>query len=211
MGGRRLTDQEAIGLKFSKLTITHRHGVDGRNHTLWGCLCECGKVTTAEMASLTNGSKKSCGCLKHENSSCVKHGATRPGANPDLKRTFEIWTGIRKRCLNPRDRAYKWYGGRGIDVDKNWDTFDGFIRDMGIAPNGLTIERIDVDKGYSKENCKWAALIEQARNKTTTLWVAHNGIKWCLKELCKHLGIPYMRVYKRYRVRGWTLERAIQP
>lgn len=132
-----------------------------------------------------------------------------PDAPANVKRTFEIWAGMRKRCFNKKDWAYKWYGGRGIGISDEWGTFNGFVADMGLAPEGLTLERVDVNSGYCKSNCVWIALNKQAQNKTTTLWVTYDGITSCLKSLCSRLGVPYMRTYKRYRVRGWDLERAL--
>ncbi len=211
MGGKRVEDREVVGLKFNLLEVVARHGVDSRNHTLWLCNCECGNTTTAELITLRSGRKKSCGCLKvaHQQSGSIKHGAKKVGADPALRRTFDIWAGMRKRCNNPKDRAYKWYGARGVTMSKEWDSFEQFVIDMGVAPDGLTIERLDVYKGYSKDNCKWVPLNRQAGNKTTTLWVTYEGVRWCLKYLCGHLGLPYMRTYKRYVTRGWPLGRAL--
>jgi len=79
--------------------------------------------------------------------------------------TYNTWSGIIKRCNNQKNPAYNSYGGRGITVCEDWLKFENFYEDMGKKPNGLTIERIDNDKGYYKENCCWDTPVQQARNR----------------------------------------------
>lgn len=211
MGGRPITDA-VVGLIFGRLKIVGIHGRDWRNHTILTCECECGRITFAELSALKSGQKKSCGCLRVDASrNNIKHGAKAAGADPALTRTFNIWADVKKRCTNPNAREYKWYGGRGITLCADWVDFANFYRDMGVAPEKLTLERIDVNRGYSKDNCTWIPLNKQAENKTTSIRVTYEGVERCLKSLCTYLGIPYGRTYKRYVVRGWDLERAIQP
>lgn len=213
MGGKKLSDSEAIGLTFGRLTVVARAGVDKRNHTLWSCRCECGETVTAEMEPMRSGKKVSCGCRRHEflRLGSIRHGASMANGDPKLKRAFGIWASMRQRCNNPRKRAYQWYGARGITVCPEWDTFEGFVSDMGTPDEGMTIERLNVNEGYSKLNCTWIPESKQCENKTTTLRVVFQGVEWCLKSLCRHLNLKYMRVYKRYRIRGWDIERALQP
>lgn len=81
-------------------------------------------------------------------------------------RLYQIWTNMRQRCLNPKRKDYKYYGGRGISIDDEWETFSGFERDMLAAYEaGLSLDRTDVDGNYCKENCRWVPWEEQARNK----------------------------------------------
>ena len=81
---------------------------------------------------------------------------------------YNTWLLMRRRCKNPNTKEYKYYGGRGIKICPEWDDFWQFVEDMGDRPEGHTLDRINNDKGYSKENCRWATLIEQQNNKRLT-------------------------------------------
>lgn len=97
----------------------------------------------------------------------IKRPLTRLRKGLGLARspTRYTWAGMIQRCSNPRHGAYKDYGGRGITVCKRWMKFENFVEDMGLRPPGLTLERVNNDKGYKKSNCKWATRKEQANNR----------------------------------------------
>jgi hypothetical protein len=133
------------------------------------------------------------------------HGHTR---NRVASKTYGIWATMISRCHNPNFEKYKSYGARGITVCKKWRKFEGFLADMGEVPKGLTLERKDVNKGYTKSNCRWATTKEQSKNRTDNRNFLLNGKKFCLVDLAKLVGIPRQTIYGRLRT-GMSIEEAI--
>ncbi len=115
-----------------------------------------------------------------------------------------MWT----RCTNPNQQNYDRYGGRGITVDERWAQFPDFLRDMGVRPDGLTIERIDGAKGYSPENCRWATRAEQNQNKKDTHRIEYNGETKNASQWAKIVGIRTGAFLHRLNS-GWSIEQAI--
>lgn len=159
--------RDLTGKRFGRLTAITRLGSDARGSSYWQCKCDCGNTVKARIDQLTSGMSKSCGCLKREVAAAttkrrnqenkdLKYGALTHGESRRT-RLYSIWNGIKQRCLNPNDRAYKYYGGRGITVYKEWMDFIPF-RDWAKA-NGydesLEIDREDNDGNYEPDNCRW--------------------------------------------------------
>lgn len=125
--------------------------------------------------------------------------------------TYRSWKDMRRRCYNKNRDDYKHYGGRGIKVCDRWRySFENFLTDMGIKPTGLTLERKNVNKGYSKENCKWATIKEQRRNTTLTTWLMVDGKRMNLQDAAEYLGIKHNTLWNRLKRSGWTPERAVK-
>lgn len=115
------------------------------------------------------------------------------------KRTYKVWQSMIQRCENKNHKAFQSYGGRGISVCEKWKTFEGFFEDMGDAPDFKSLDRINNNAGYSKENCRWATPTEQAQNRRTSLYVEIDGVRISLAKACKDKGISYSTAATRLR------------
>lgn len=198
---------DRLGVTYGRLTVVALSGLDKYGRRRWKCLCLCGVAVVVASGNLGSGNTVSCGCLPAEGN-CYRHGHALKGAP---SKTYRAWASMRKRCTNPNDKAWKYYGGCGISVDLAWEDFAVFLSDMGECPPGLTLDRKDVNGNYSKDNCRWATRTDQARNKTTTINVTRNGKTKCLKEWCTELGLSYSKVHMRVNGLGWSIEEALTP
>ena len=145
---------DLTGQRFGRLVVLSRQGSVGKK-VAWLCLCDCGNKKVIESGNLKTERTKSCGCFQKEQR--FKHGMY---GIPE----YRVWGAMLQRCKNKSNSRYKDYGGRGIAVCRRWERFKNFYADMGDCPNGLTLERIDNDKGYFPDNCKWATMKEQRNN-----------------------------------------------
>ena len=202
-------DTDLTGYTFGRLSVIQLHSrhrykcglVDFR----WTCKCTCGTVRIVLGVSLRRGETTSCGCFRSE-----LHRAKMTSHGMSTTRTYRIWTGILTRCENTNDRAYGSYGARGITLCKRWHRFEKFIEDMGEAPLGLSIERIDNNKGYCPSNCKWATSLEQMRNRRGNVNITHNGKTQCVTAWACELGIKKQAIYARI-YRGWPETKWLLP
>ncbi len=163
------------GVRFSMLVALE---VDA-NHNgrrKWVCKCDCGATTTVATSKLTSGHTKSCGCLR------VITGKQRTTHGMRSFPEYQIWSKMKSRCQRPSDPSYKTYGARGIAVCDEWEDFEVFIRDLGRRPSDKhTLERINVNSGYNKENVIWTddmCMQSFNQNRKSNNTSGRSGVYW---------------------------------
>lgn len=143
-----------------------------------------------------------------------KNGTFAPNSNHLIKHgmaktpIYNLYRAMRDRCENPKNVAYENYGGRGIKVCEKWTSFEGFYEDMGLPSKGMTLDRIDNELGYSKENCRWASRTVQSRNRRGLKRFELNGKSQLICEWSEEVGIPLQTIWARI-AKGWTVEKSI--
>ncbi len=199
---------DITGQQFGFLTVICRDRDTSRNpsQAMWKCQCVCGKEHAVSGAALRRG-QKSCGCKAVEltSSANTKHGHSQFA---NISKTYRAWRGILNRCNNPNVERYPEYGGRGITVCDRWGTFEAFLDDMGESPDGMSIDRIDVNGNYEPSNCRWATNTEQSHNKRNSRLITYNGETKCASEWCR-LFNHEPSVFRNRLKRGWSIHEAI--
>jgi len=170
------TGRDLTGLKFGRWLVLGRATTKRNGQPYWRCQCECGVLREVYQCSLTRGMSHSCGWYQSDKAAIMhyEHGYnTRSHRNP----TYTTWAGLKARCLNPNSGCYARYGGRDITMCDRWrDSSEAFLADMGERPtHHHSLERIDNDRPYSPENCRWVTNTDQARNRRSSHLVKFNG------------------------------------
>ena len=151
-----------IGKRFGKLTVhsfSHiKHFPSGQHQGVWNCTCDCGCTTQVTRSALVSRNTKSCGCGKYR----TTHGLSNTP-------TYQAWADMWGRCTNQNHRSWRHYGGRGILVCDHWVKFENFVADVGIRPDGLTLERVNNELGYFPGNVIWATMAVQLSNKRNSV------------------------------------------
>jgi hypothetical protein len=193
---------DRIGERHGRLTVVERAPNKSASDTnaRWKCVCECGRETVQYGQDLKKGKVVSCGCWNDEKR--FKHGL----ANTPVHR---IWIAMNSRCTNPNLKEYPNYGGRGIKVCERWKSFENFIADMGVRPDGYSIDRINNDGDYEPSNCRWATTKQQLNNRRNSRILELNGERKTVAEWADHLGVKYDLIRNRVDRYGWSIERAL--
>ncbi len=195
--------KDITGKQFGKLIVVGYAGKNDKIH-YWICKCSCGgPLIKIRRYNLISGHTRSCGCLVREIFHPSIHGMTK---TPE----YCCWRTMRDRCLNPKCKFYIDYGGRGIKICDRWlESFENFYEDMGPRPsNKHSIDRIDNNGNYCKENCKWSTTIEQCNNRRTNRMIEFNNEIKTLVEWSRITEIPPRTI--AYRIlAGWTIEESL--
>ena len=196
---------DLTGNRYGRLTAIKCVGIDENHHSQWLCKCDCGNEKVVLGNSLVTGRTRSCGCLYTDtrHTASKTHGLSRT-------RLFHIWAAMQSRCRNENNRDWRYYGGKGVTVCEEWKDFCVFAE--WAHRNGykedLTIDRIDVSKGYSPDNCRWADAITQMNNTTRNRYIEFNGETRTLEMWSREVGIPARLIRQRLE-HGWSTERAL--
>ena len=192
-----------VGKVFGKLTVQEMLGSYKRK--VWClCLCECGKFSEVVNSTLISGNTKSCGCgIKSSNTKrLTTHGMSKSAE-------YKSWQRMLDRCYNLKSSDYSHYGARGIRVSESWMSFENFFADMGLRPENLTVERLDVNGPYAVWNCVWATRKAQMRNCRNTLTITYQEQTKSVKEWSEISGIPYNTLKARLTKLNYTPEECL--
>lgn len=195
--------QDISGYRFGFLTAIKFSHKEKGGKNLWEYKCDCGNTVVRRMNDVPDGKNQSCGCKKSEFNPMRSHGMNRT-------RFYRIWSGMKTRCNNKNVVYYKRYGGRGINCDV-WRNFEDFKKDMfetyqehvsKFGEKQTTIERIDNNGNYCKENCRWATYKEQGSNTRVNRRIKIGDKIKTSKEWSEYFNITPQAMF--YRVQhGW--------
>ena len=199
---------DLTGKVFGRWTVV---SYAGKGTGKWNVRCECGTEAVVQGGNLTGGGSRSCGCLRVEVSrtKATKHGAMSNGGKV---KTYSIWQAMKKRCSNPNNSDYAYYGGQGITVCERWNSsYEAFLADMGECPGpDMTIDRIDATKGYEPDNCRWATRLTQSENRAATKMIEFAGKRMSISAFAKMLGKHSSVVWRNIVRQGLTPEQTAE-
>lgn len=190
--------KDIFNQKFGRLVAIEEVGKGNRGY-IYLFQCECGNKKELSGSIVSTGKVRSCGCLKSEMTTAKNfvHGLVHSGA-------YSSWQAMKTRCNNKNQKSNERYAHLGYDP--SWDAFENFVKDMGERPAGMTLDRIDNSKGYSKANCRWATVAQQNRNTRQNVFITHNGKTMCMKDWANETGIPYPTIQDRVKRKKTTAE-----
>lgn len=195
----------ASGQRFGRYTVIQeadrQRKKNGASVRMILARCDCGTEKTVRLDCLRSGTTVSCGCFHSDQARDQGHAKKTHGkAKTHL---YMVWSAMKQRCHNPRNKSYWRYGARGISVCDEWfNSFEAFSQYVGVRPEGQTIDRIDSSGNYEPGNVRWATYIEQARNTRRNIFVLADGKEMTLPEACELFSFNYETARKSIRKYG---------
>jgi len=193
------------GKKFGMLRVIKYLQADRNGNRVWLCECDCGKSREVTSFKLTNGEVGSCGCFR-------KPKAVKRVESVSITNFYSTWKSMIYRCENPKEPAYKDYGGRGISVCEEWhnlNKFKDWFLNSGFQV-GLSIDRINNNGNYEPSNCRWATDEEQANNTRANVYYEFDGEKMTIAQICKVVNLGYSRLHALIHYGKFSVEEAIK-
>lgn len=180
---------DRTGMRYGRLLVIGKSPRSVDKRAYWDCVCDCGGEISPRSDALTSGRASSCGCRQRE--AAARIGAATRKHNFKGTKVYRAWSHMKGRCNDVNDTRYADYGGRGIKVCERWDAFENFLADMGEPQEGMTLERLNTNLGYSPGNCVWASMLDQIRNRRISVRVVTADGLLPVKEYAKVEGISY--------------------
>lgn len=215
--------EDLRGKRYGNLTVLRFVPDESTRMSYWLCLCDCGQERVVYAGHLKKGHTTSCGSMvhrigKHHCSDSTKEkiskAKTKHGGSKE--RLFRVWASMLNRCENKNEPAYRWYGERGITVCHEWHDYGTFRLwaessgyDATAKTHECSIDRIDTEKGYYPENCRWVGPSEQSNNRRSNRLFTYNGVTKNIKGWADEYGLRYGLLNQRLIRDGWTIERAL--
>lgn len=203
--------KDIAGHKYNRLTVIEFAGLDRYSKAQWICKCDCGNLTVVNGSRITSGLTKSCGCLQKEiaHNRELRRNQIKYSCRP--ARLYSVWNNMKQRCTNPDNPAYLRYGAQGIELYADWMDFEKFMEWAYSSgyDDSLTIDRIDNDKGYYPENCRWVDKIIQGQNRRNVILVEYRGEVQPLSKLAREHGIKPHTARGRY-YQGWSIDKILE-
>lgn len=188
--------ENLVGQRFGRLVVLEdtKIMVLKRTQTYQKCLCDCGNIVIVPKSYLKSEHTRSCGCW-------VKEMHTTHGLSQS--RIYKVYSGMKKRCYDKNHKIYNRYGGRGITICDEWlndfMAFYNWSMANGYQDN-LTIDRIDNNKGYSPDNCRWVTMLEQAQNTSKNVNITYKGKTQTISAWSRETGIPQNTISRRFKL-----------
>jgi len=197
-------EESIVGKKFRDLIVLSQEKRNKYNQPMVKCKCKCGNIFVTRQTYLTRKKKS----ISHCRACTAVHNFTTH--NMSKTRIYQCWKDMKARCDNIKNAQYKDYGGRNITYNSRWENFENFYDDMiDTYKEHLTLDRIDVNKNYCKENCRWISKKIQNRNKRNNRVITYNGVSKPLVTWAEDLNISVQTLHSRLNKLDWPVERAL--